>query len=950
MAAEFESLEGRPRPEWFAGCDPPGKPLGSGGGAANVLVQAWADSGQDKPFFDWLKQTRKLILHSGGQCRRLPAYAATGKALIPMPVFRWSRGQRLDQSLLDLQIGGYHRVLAHAPAGTSVMVASGDTLLHFGRELPVFPSVDVLGLGIWIPPEKAKDFGVFVCSRHAPGQVLCFLQKPSATKILELAQTAECFVDTGVWLLSQRALRVLLTRCGWDMERGEFPGGVPAPYELYSEFGLSLGSMPAAGDAAINQLTCAVARLPRGEFYHFGTSAQLLESVAAVQNRVPEIESGAIGARYRADQVTQNSRIDVALRRDENHPLWVENSFLSVGWQLASKHVLTGVPENNWSLSLPAGVCLDFAPIDENEFCLRAYGFDDVFAGQLSEAAWFGRRAVEWFRSRELTPEACGLDPAADIQTSALFPVLEREQMNSALIEWLVAPEPLASNASFARIWREARRLSARQVSAEINLRRLYEQRNRFRNACLRSMMERFPSSIFSRLDLEAAATAFARTGESIPELEFNHTDPLMYSVRYQMFQAAVARRRNQPVWQRCEAEAFAELRNGVVRQTQLSGAAPRLNVKEDQIVWARSPVRVDLAGGWTDTPPYCLEHGGKVVNLGVDLNGQPPIQVFAKICQRPEVVLRSIDLGLEEHVRTFQELEQFAEPDLPFALPKAGLALAGFLPRFRSERAFPSLEAQLRDFGGGIELSLLAAVPKGSGLGTSSILAVTVLAALGELCGLDWGRDSLFARTIALEQMLTTGGGWQDQAGALYRGIKRIETAPGLAQKPVLHWLPQHLFGRECANRLILLYYTGVTRLAKNILAEIVRGIFLNSAPCLEVLEDIDANAELASSAIQQCDYAMLGSTVARSWSLNQRLDRGTNPPAIQRILEAIGDYLCAAKLLGAGGGGYLLLLAKDEEAAARIRKILAEQPPNPRARFVDFALSETGLQVTRS
>lgn len=74
---------------------------------------------------------------------------------------------------------------------------------------------------------------------------------------------------------------------------------------------------------------------------------------------------------------------------------------------------------------------------------------------------------------------------------------------------------------------------------------------------------------------------------------------------------------------------------------------------------------------------------------------------------------------------------------------------------------------------------------------------------------------------------MLTTGGGWQDQAGAIFRGVKLIETEPGLEQRPTLRWLPEHLFDAEHANRTMLLYYTGITRLAKNILYEIVRGIF---------------------------------------------------------------------------------------------------------------------------
>ena len=252
--------------------------------------------------------------------------------------------------------------------------------------------------------------------------------------------------------------------------------------------------------------------------------------------------------------------------------------------------------------------------------------------------------------------------------------------------------------------------------------------------------------------------------------------------------------------------------------------------------------------------------------------------------------------------------------------------------------------------FGGGLELSLLSAVPKGSGLGTSSILAATVLAALGDICGLSWDRNLLFTRTLALEQMLTTGGGWQDQAGAIFRGIKLIQTSPGLAQKPTLSWLPHHLFDREYANRTTLLYYTGITRLARNILAEIVRGIFLNSPQRLGIISDIGANADFAAAAIQRCDLTMLQEAIRKSWALNQRLDPGTNPSEVQAIVTRIEDYVAALKLLGAGGGGYLLLFAKDETAALKIRQDLTANPPNARARFVEFSLSETGLQLTRS
>ena len=131
------------------------------------------------------------------------------------------------------------------------------------------------------------------------------------------------------------------------------------------------------------------------------------------------------------------------------------------------------------------------------------------------------------------------------------------------------------------------------------------------------------------------------------------------------------------------------------------------------------------------------------------------------------------------------------------------------------------------------------------------------------------------------------------------------------------MRWLPHHLFDHHYANHSILLYYTGLTRMAKSILAEIVRGIFLNSPSHLDIVADIAANAELAGAAVQKCDYPMLAEAVRRSWQLNQRLDSGTNPPLVQQILESVRDDLAAAKLLGAGGGGYLLLFAKDEESA---------------------------------
>jgi galactokinase/mevalonate kinase-like predicted kinase len=952
MAAEFERLEKRQRPKWFACSDSDGQPLGSGGGTANLLIEAWRHTGGAQSFESWLTASRKLMLHSGGQSRRLPAYAPMGKLLLPVPVLRWSRGQRLDQSLLDLALPDYSRILAHGGAKTVAMLVSGDTLIRVPPELPEFPDVDVLGLGMWGTPEKAKDFGVFFTPRGHPNELAFFLQKPAPARTRELAQEHLYLFDTGMWLLSARAVRVLLQRCGWDAATNQFTGGRAANYEFYSRFALALGTHPTEKDPLVSDLSCAVVPLNHAEFYHFGTSQQLIESVSELQNLIlDETKLGSSGGRRHPDQYLQNTRFTLPLRREENHTLWVENSVIPDTWQLAHEHVLTGIPENRWQLKLEAGVCLDVVPVGEQEVCLRGYGFRDRFSGKLAAAdtLWFGRPAAAWFAARGLDPVACGLNPDTDIQLGALFPVLSPNQIDGAWVEWLTAAQPEV-RPDFAERWRALPRWSAQRLCEQANNARAYAQRAALHRDSLVPLMKNQRWSIFFRLDLESTARSFATTTEVLPELNFNGHDEPLTAVHDQMFRSAVLRHRGQSGWEQFEANAFGKLRELIVREAQLSPARPRRNVIEDQIIWARSPVRLDLAGGWTDTPPYCIEFGGNVLNVAVDLNGQPPVQVFAKLCERPELVVRSIDLGVEERLRTYEELDTFAKPGSAFALAKAALALAGFLPRFHPDGGATSLEQQLREFGGGIELSLLAAAPKGSGLGTSSILAATVLAALSDLCGLNWDRNVLFTRTLALEQLLTTGGGWQDQAGGLFRGVKLVETHPGLTQKPTLSWLPDYLFGHEFANQQILLYYTGVTRLAKNILSEIVRGIFLNSPAHLGLIAEIGANAKIAGAAIQQCDYDQLCAAIRTSWRLNQRLDAGTNPPAVAAILDSVQDYLAAAKLLGAGGGGYLVMFAKDATAAARIRQTLTTNPPNPRARFVTFALSDPGLQVTRS
>ncbi len=283
----------------------------------------------------------------------------------------------------------------------------------------------------------------------------------------------------------------------------------------------------------------------------------------------------------------------------------------------------------------------------------------------------------------------------------------------------------------------------------------------------------------------------------------------------------------------------------------------PKLNIFSDQIVWGRSPARLDLAGGWSDTPPYCIQNGGSVLNMAVELNGQPPVQVYIRLSNEYIITLRSIDNGVSESISSFEEIRNCEQVGSAFSVPKAALYLAGFHPDFCGV-SFKTLAEQLHEFGGGFEISFLAAIPKGSGLGTSSILAATILGSLSDFCSLRWDHTAICHRTLILEQLLTTGGGWQDQYGGILPGIKLLESAPGPQNRIGVRWMPDRLFTQPEYKDSWLLYYTGITRIAKNILAEIVRGMFLNEGTRLRIIDDIKQHAHHLAGALQHSDYLL--------------------------------------------------------------------------------------------
>lgn len=898
----FHDITGYPKSEWFCTNDPIDHKLGSGGGTTWLLTQAYenemahSDANNQKTFDEWLSSEKRLLLHAGGQSRRLPAYAPSGKVLTPVPVFRWERGQRLSQDLLSLQIPLYKKIMDAAPSSLHTMIVSGDVLIRTTQPLQPIPEADVVCYGLWLGPEIAKNHGVFVSSCDTPSVLKCMLQKPSPATLGTIQKNHYYLTDIGIWLLSDKAVKVLMSH------KGE--------YDLYSEFGGAMGTEPTLNDEAVKELKVAILPLSGGEFYHFGTSHELLSSTLAIQNLVNDQRLIMHHSRKPHPCIfIQNAIMHKAVDAT-NEEVWIENSYISEGWSISQKNIITGVPKNNWNITLAPGQCIDIVPMGETQYVVRPYGFNDRFAGE-----------------EQQRPQ---------------FPIVDNIDEAGLVLRYMLNQETEGEDKGKGKaIFEKAQKISAEQISATANLRRLFEQRREFRKHNWSALADNYEHSVFYQLDLNDAAKEFKANGIAMPK-PLPDSAPLLTRMKDAMFRGD-------------NDKAFGLLREGIVKTSNANGInMPTLSsmsnkVATDQIVWGRSPVRIDIAGGWTDTPPFCLMEGGSVVNLAIELNGQQPIQTYVKPCREHHVVLKSIDLGASEIVETYEQLADFKRVGSPFSIPKAALALAGFLPQYSQEK-YPDLKSQLMAFGCGIEITLLSAIPAGSGLGTSSVLAATVLGTINDFLSLGWDKNEICHKTLVLEQLLTTGGGWQDQFGGVLQGVKLLQTCKGFEQQPIVHWLPTDLYTQPEYQACHLLYYTGITRTAKTILAEIVQKMFLNDHDQVALLREMKAHSLQMYEAIQRNDFKEMGKLVGKTWLQNQAIDAGTNPMEVKKLTDLIDDLCLGYKLPGAGGGGYLYMVAKDPEAAARIKVILNANRPNGNARFVGMSLSKTGLQVSRS
>jgi fucokinase len=1021
--------------EVLAISDPEGRRVGSGGSTIYCLLKILSrelagepsllkDSGAWETVFGRL---RILIIHAGGDSKRIPAYGPCGKVFIPVP---GESDRALAMTLLDRELPTYLSLPSASPDLGQVVITTGDVLLTFDAAKIKFSARGITGLGCFAAPELAKNHGV-ICPDPS-GKVRLFLQKPSVAEQAEkqaIDRHGQSVLDIGVMNLRPRAAVSLVSLCeirsdpeGELVWAGVFSEAVKTSgLDFYREICCAMGqeatfeeylrSVRRSGSTmedqhlrhifqALTHVPFSVCLVPRCGFLHFGTSRELIHSGN-------DLLSMDYGTSHSFSCLSMNNDISEEASISGANS-WVEGCRIRSTLTLGGENVVIGA-DVNAALTIPEKSVVDILKgkdrTGRETWFVRCYGIDDIFNSAISDGARLANLPLaDWLRVMGASEEDIrdkGTAPEErQVWSGRFFPSVPRQEDSR---NWLWMLEPAKAAPGQKKRWLDADRYSFAEMSVLASQEEFHKRRLENRAEELRRSLGRIfrPQSGFSAAELslvlenldpekrrqwlaEIISESWAHFGSEkftpgMEQLELSrilHTmgsavlrrieggdrtwDGLVPEVYRELSEAALSWLGNLGLtrdlakdaksWAEAAREAaFENIGRTIVLSQERHPGYPKNALRTDEIIWGRAPARLDLGGGWSDTPPYSLEHGGCVINAAVNLNGQPPIHAYARVIGKPEIRIGSIDHGVQITIRELDELLDYRMPTSRFGLAKATLALCGFSPDAADwPRGTKRLEDMLKHFGGGIELTTLAAIPSGSGLGTSSIMGAVLMAVVHRMIGRSLSARQLFHSVLQLEQELTTGGGWQDQVGGAVASVKMITTEPGMIPDPHIHYVPPDLLDPRTNGGRTLLYYTGLRRLAKNILRYVVGNYLDRDRAVMETLRKLHAFPPAMVEAMASKDMKRFGELTAVAWDLKKQIDPDSTTEVIEGIISRIQPHAHGAALLGAGGGGFLLIVCRSPQDAASVRSKLLDNPPNDRARFFDFDISSEGLAVT--
>ncbi|HZY69792.1 MAG TPA: GHMP kinase [Thermoplasmata archaeon] len=335
----------------------------------------------------------------------------------------------------------------------------------------------------------------------------------------------------------------------------------------------------------------------------------------------------------------------------------------------------------------------------------------------------------------------------------------------------------------------------------------------------------------------------------------------------------------------------------------------------------SRAPLRVSFAGGGTDVSPYPEEKGGAVLNCTIDKFAYATLKVF--VDGQHQTTVRSLDYDVSVHYEKPEDLVYNGELDLVKA------AVRVLRPGEHDGRAKDSLE-----------LFLHSDAPPGTGLGSSSTMAVALVGAFQKYLREPWTQYEVAELAYRIERdELGIKGGRQDQYAAAFGGFNFIEfTGRQTIVNPLK--IPSDVLN-ELAYRL-LLTYTGTSRYSNDIIERQQRSYADRRSDTVTAL---DATKQLAldmKNELLRGNIDEMGRLLDKGWELKKQFTDGISNPHIDSFYTKAREAgALGGKLVGAGGGGYLLLFC-DFERRANVARAVHDAGGD----VVDFTLTTDGVQ----
>lgn len=309
-------------------------------------------------------------------------------------------------------------------------------------------------------------------------------------------------------------------------------------------------------------------------------------------------------------------------------------------------------------------------------------------------------------------------------------------------------------------------------------------------------------------------------------------------------------------------------------------------------MIITQTPLRISFAGGGTDLPGYYEKYGGKVVSCAIDK------YIYVIVKERFDDLIY-INYSKKEIVSSVDDIEH--------SLVREALKITGI------ER--------------GLEITTLADIPsKGSGLGSSSSVTVGLLNAFHIYKGSQVPPEVLAVQACDIEiNRCGNPIGKQDQYIAAFGGLREFTfDKTGAVESKTIDLDRKNW---RSLQRRLLLFFTGITRSANDILTE--QNSNINNT--VNELHKMRTSAEWLSQKLRNSEILAVGKAVREGWENKKKLaSRVTNTELEAMVEAALSAGADGAKISGAGGGGYLLVVSAPEKHDA-IRESLAQYMETP-------------------